>query len=198
MTKTLDRQRIAMILHECPSCEVELPDDTDDGKPRSYVHHKHFHAMVRSAHFHWPDIHPVQHSDWIECRNWLLVRAGHGTLKGSVPVSGVSPDVVRMLAQQFYRLADAKAVTIVRGAEIKVVVPKSIKFAACTHDEFCAISEKVRIDIENICGGEMDELLSTTPTPPKRRMVADQAAAVSAAIAEFPGAQIVPYMDCAD
>ncbi len=169
----------------CPACGVELIPPEHSGKPRSYQQHKRFFGMIRAAYFHWPEGYSVQfnkldrHRGEHECRMWLLARVGHGTLAGSVPVLNMSEVAARRLATECLRLAGADAVTIVKGGEIKVIIPGSIAFednGGPSHTEFCAISDKVQTVIEEVCGAPMDQLLSTTPSPSARRVQRQRAA----------------------
>ena len=48
------------------------------GKARSTPQHRRYFAMIRAAHKHWPESHPVQPLTEEGLREYLQVRAGYG------------------------------------------------------------------------------------------------------------------------
>jgi hypothetical protein len=94
-----------------------------------------------------------------ELRKWLQVRAGYGEVTAIIPLTGIRKEQAQLLATAAIHGAKAFAFPIIRGTELRIVVPTSIRYDKMSHLAFCELSDRVGHEIETVLGVTCDELL---------------------------------------
>ena len=150
----------------CPHCGAGfVPEEAPTRLPRSPKQHRAFFRMVRIAADNWPETHPFQpvganrKAREEHMRAWLLVQANHKMIIGEPldKVRAVSDwELVKRYvavamqpsAMHPYRFPREDAHT---GA-LMVDVPRSIDWAALSHEDFKPVFDEVMFIIERETG----------------------------------------------
>lgn len=137
--------------------------DMRDRRPvlRSLAQHKRFFAVLAAAHHHWPASHKFQPDSAEHLRAWLLVKAGHHTVKTfylDEDASTLSRLIPIITATMLGKHSWCKA----RGNELHVCVPQSIAFDKMEHQAFCKLNDDVDEVIRVETGMDPEKLLKET------------------------------------
>lgn len=142
----------------CPFCDEELPGP--DATPRSYEQLKLYMGGIKAAFAAWPETEKKQFYNITEFRWWLQCMAEYGEVKSRIPASAYGIEAAREQAKTVIRETGGKGIPIVRGSELLIVVPKSIKFEKLSQKKFQEVYDNVdRIVIERV-GRSMKELVT--------------------------------------
>jgi hypothetical protein len=132
----------------CPCCEYTW----EPGRPRSLPQHRRFHAICKAAFDNWPEQHHRQFATVNELRHWLTARSGHYTVKREIPLTGIRPELARMLAEAAMKAAGAHAIAAVHKGVLKIIVADSIRFDRMGPREFGQLCDDVTALIERETG----------------------------------------------
>ena len=144
------------------------------GQPRSVPQHKRFFALIKAAHFHWPETHKFQPVSEDHLRKWLTAKAGHRTVQ-TIETAGMQTEqMVAAIAAQVTR-AGPWAVNVSAGTRFYSIIPDSIDFDTLPHMKACALFDAVSEIIEVETGIRCDDMIKTAP----RKTRAFQAEAVA-------------------
>ena len=118
--------------------------------PRSGPDHRRLFSIIAAAWATWPEQHRFQPSSAEHLRSWLLIQAGHCEV---IAVEPEGDDVVASVrtAARVAKALDAHGVLRIRGEQIEVVRPKSMRFDKMSQREFGPIRDA----IENIICTEL-------------------------------------------
>jgi hypothetical protein len=145
----------------CPECGFIF------GGGRSLPDLRRFFALLRAAHMHWPEDHPLISSNEEQFRARLLLEAGHAHVaKAEIPAgyaeSEADRNYFRAAVDGAFRSADGKALyreLRVRDASLEIITPRSISFRASQQREFNAVRDSVESIIELATGVPVEQLL---------------------------------------
>lgn len=151
-------------MKHCPYCESALPDPAKVSTPRSLNQHRRFFGLVRAAHFHWPETHPMQFTSEQDLRKWLTAKAGWRDIAARIPITSMNPDRLKWIAEAAFKAAGADAFPQVHKGELIIWVPRSIRFDRMPHLEFCTLSDAVEHVIHQETGLRADDLLKESAT----------------------------------
>jgi len=140
----------------CPYCDCDIEPSK---KPRSLDQLRRYFAMIKAAYHHWPEKHDHQFASWKELRSFLQMKAGHRIVGAQIPLSGMSKDRAKMLAEAAIRGAGSYAMPVFHGDTLVIFRPKSIAFAKMEHHEFCRLSDMVESVIQAETGLQAGQLL---------------------------------------
>lgn len=142
----------------CPYCDSALPKPGD--KKRSHPQLGLYMKGIKIAFDNWPEQSHHQFDSWVELRYWLQVMAGYGEVVDRIPVTVVGAEAARNAAKRSIRATGGKGFPIVRGSELRIVVPSSINYATMEHAKFTELFDKVdRVVIEHV-GRSLKELVT--------------------------------------
>lgn len=130
-------------------------------KPRSICQHRRFFAILPVLLSHWPESHPFQPDNAEHLRAWLLVRAGHHTVK-TFHLDGDGDEFARLVPVIVATMLGKHAWCRAHGQELHVCVPQSIAFDKLDHISFCQIKNDVEEVIRIETGLDPDRLLKET------------------------------------
>lgn len=130
-------------------------------KPRSLDQHRRFFAVIKATHDHWPESHPFQPDNAEHLRAWLLVRAGHHTVK-TFHLDGDGDEFARLIPVVTATMLGKHSWCRARGNELHVCVPQSIAFDKMDHKTFCKVCDDVDEVIRLETGLDPDQLLRET------------------------------------
>lgn len=130
-------------------------------KPRSIDAHRRFFGVIAALYSHWPDKHPFQPDNTEHLRAWLLVRAGHHTVK-TFHLDGEADEFARLIPIVTATMLGKHSWCRARGNELHVCVPQSIAFANLDHQAFCKLNSDVDEVIRAETGLDPDQLLKET------------------------------------
>lgn len=130
-------------------------------KPRSIDQHKRFFAVVKAAFDNWPHAHKFQPDNAEHLRAWLLVRAGHHTVK-TFYLSDEAAEYARLIPVIVQTMLHKHAWCRAEGNKLDVCVPLSIAIHgehAIGHQLFCKINDDVDEIIRAETGLDPEALL---------------------------------------
>jgi len=130
-------------------------------KPRSIDQHRRFFAVIKATHDQWPESHPFQPDNTEHLRSWLLVRAGHHTVK-TFHLDGDGDEFARLIPVIVATMLNKHAWCRAHGQELHVCVPESIAFDKLDHKAFCILNDNVDEVIRIETGLDPDRLLRET------------------------------------
>lgn len=130
-------------------------------KPRSLDQHRRFFGMLAAVHSNWPESHRFQPDNAEHLRAWLLVRAGHHTVK-TFHLNDDADELAKVLPVIVATMFSKYAWCRPRGNELHVCVPESIAFDKLEHAKFCKLNDDVDEIIRAETGLDPDELLRQT------------------------------------
>ena len=156
----------------CPHCDSEFDlTQPQGGSKRSHPQLKRYFALIRSAHYHWPERSLFHTPD--ELRYYLQIKIGYGNPIMEVPTDGIAEKTAKNLVMAGIRAAKRYVVPVKRereGREILLLVePKSIAYATLPHAEACDIFDRVERIITTETGMDAEQLLANPP-PKKTRI----------------------------
>jgi hypothetical protein len=113
-----------------------------DRLARSGPDHRRLFAIINAAHDSWPEQHRFQPSSAEHLRAWLLIQAGYceATL-----IESEDYDLARavQMAVRVAKALDAYGVLRIKGEQIEVVRPKSMRFDKMSQREFGPIRDAI-------------------------------------------------------
>ena len=130
-------------------------------KSRSPDQLRRFFGVMAAAFQHWPEAHRFQPDNAEHLRAWLLVRAGHHTVK-TFYLSEDATEYARVVPMVIATMLHKHAWCRARGNELHVSVPESIAFDKLGHHEFCKLNSDIDDIIKAELGIEADQLLRET------------------------------------
>lgn len=130
-------------------------------KTRSLDQHRRFFGLMAALHSHWPEDHPFQPDNSEHLRAWLLVRAGHHTVK-TFHLEGEATEFARLVPVIVATMLGKHAWCRSHGQELHVCVPQSIAFDKLDHKSFCKLNDDVDEVIRVETGLDPDRLLKET------------------------------------
>ena len=142
----------------CPHCDCDI-SEPKEGKQRSTPQLRRYFKTIRLAYDQWPEDHQMQFASAEELRKFLQVKAGYGEVTAIIPLTGIRKEQAQMLATAAIHGAKAYAFPIIRGSELRIVVPKSIRYDKLSHSAFCELNDRVAVEIELALGITCDQLL---------------------------------------
>lgn len=137
----------------CPYCEMDLPNSGEEAKHHPQL--KKYMKGIRLAFDQWPETHRSQFADFHDLRKWLQVKAGYGEVTARIPVQGLG-EISKFIAVAAMQAAGSYAVPLVRGADLVIVRPYSLKEIG--HKSFNELYDKVDREIIAIIGVSIQEL----------------------------------------
>lgn len=131
-------------------------------KPRSIDQHRRFFGLVRACFHHWPESEKFQPDNEEHLRAYLLVKAGHRSIKefyltdksANAEVAHVIPIITAMMLHRY-------CWSWVEGDAIRVCAPLTTKFSEMPHKEACKVYDAVDEYLRSI-GIDPEQLLSET------------------------------------
>ena len=137
--------------------------DMRDRRPalRSLAQHKRFFAVIAAAFNHWPESHRFQPDNEEHLRAWLLVRAGHHTVK-TFYLNDDATETARVVPIVMAMMTGKHSWCRSRGNELHVCVPQSIAFDKMEHAAFCKLNDDVDEVIRVETGLDPEKLLRET------------------------------------
>lgn len=111
-------------------------------KPRSVDQNRRFFAVMKAVYDQWPESHRFQPDNSEHLRAWLLVRAGHHTVK-TFYLDGDTDQFAQVLPVIMASMTGKHAWCRSRGNELHVCVPQSIAFDKLEHSAFCKLNDDV-------------------------------------------------------
>lgn len=130
-------------------------------KPRSLEQHRRFFGVLSAVYTHWPEAHRFQPDNAEHLRAWLLVRAGHHTVK-TFYLNDDATELARVLPIVTATMLGKHSWCRSVGNELHVCVPESIAFEKMEHQAFCKLSDAVDEVIKIETGLDPDRLLKET------------------------------------
>lgn len=130
-------------------------------KPRSTDQHRRFFAVLSAVFHHWPDGHKFQPDNAEHLRAWLLVRAGHHTVK-TFYLNDDASELSRIIPIVTATMLGKHSWCRSRGNELHVCVPQSIAFDKMEHAAFCKLNDDVDEVIRVEAGLDPEKLLKET------------------------------------
>jgi len=130
-------------------------------KPRSLEQHRRFFGVMAAVHQHWPEAHRFQPDNAEHLRAWLLVRAGHHTVK-TFFLNDDASELAKVLPVITATMLGKYSWCRPRGNELHVCVPESIAFDKMEHQAFCKLNDAVYEVIRAETGLDPDQLLKQT------------------------------------
>ena len=131
-------------------------------EPRSVPQHRRFFGLVRAIYHHWPEHLEFQPDNEDHLRAYLLVKAGHRSVKTFYPeVKGVSADFAKMLPIVSAMMLNRYCWAWADGEAVKVAAPESTAFQKLPHKKACQVLNDVE-DFVRTLGIEPDEVLKQT------------------------------------
>lgn len=127
-------------------------------KPRSVDQHRRFFAVMKAAFHHWPESHRFQADNEEHLRAWLLVRAGHHTVK-TFYLNDDATETARLIPIVIATMTGKHSWCRSRGNELHVCVPQSIAFDKMEHQAFCKLNDDVDEVIRVETGLDPEKLL---------------------------------------
>jgi hypothetical protein len=143
---------------ECPCCEYRWNPQAK--RPRSVPQHKRLFALIRAAHFHWPETTSMQFTSVKNFRKWLTMKAGWRDIASETDVHGMPDNIVLVIAKAAFAAAKSYAVPVVHKGRLIIWVPRSIAFDKMDHEEACKLCDAVAVVIEQETGLRPEELLT--------------------------------------
>ncbi len=145
----------------CPECGFVLGGD------RSLPDLRRFFAVLRAAHAHFPESHPLASSNVEQFRARLLIEAGHAhvatvEIPESYGESQTDRDRFRTVMDGAFRASDGRSCyrhLRVRDAAVEIMRPRSISFPANRQREFNDVRDAVEHIIELAIGVPIERLL---------------------------------------
>ena len=150
-----------MTAKHCPECGFIFGGD------RSLPDLRRFFALLRAAHMHFPENHPLTSSNEEQFRARILIEAGHAHVaKAEIPASyaesEAARDYFRAAVDGAFRASDGKSAyreLRVRGSSLEIISPRSISFPRSKQREFNAVRDSVEQIIELALGLPVEQLL---------------------------------------
>lgn len=150
-----------MSITHCPECGFVLSGD------RSLPDLRRFFAVLRAAHPHFPEGHPLASSNVEQFRARLLIEAGHAHVaKVEIPESygesQTARDYFRAAVDGAFRASDGRSCyreLRVRDDALEIIRPRSISVPASRQREFNAVRDAVEHIIELAIGVPVEKLL---------------------------------------
>ena len=130
-------------------------------KPRSLDQHRRFFGMIAAVHSHWPESHRFQPDNAEHLRAWILVRAGHHTVK-TFFLDGDADEFARVIPIVTATMLGKHSWCRSLGNELHVCVPESIAFDKMEHQAFCKLNGDVDEVIRAETGLDPEQLLRET------------------------------------
>ena len=126
---------------------------------RSVQQHRRFFGLVRALFHHWPESIEFQPDNEEHLRAYLLVKAGHRSVKTFYPeVTGVSADFAKMIPIVSAMMLNRYCWAWADGEAVKVCAPESTAFHKLPHKKACQVLNDVE-DFVRTLGIEPDEVL---------------------------------------
>lgn len=130
-------------------------------KPRSVDQHRRFFGVMKAVFHHWPEDHPFRPDNAEHLRSWLLVRAGHHTVK-TFYLNDDATETARLIPIVIATMTGKHSWCRSRGNELHVCVPQSIAFDKMEHAAFCKLNDDVDEVIRVETGLDPEKLLRET------------------------------------
>jgi hypothetical protein len=120
----------------CPKCQFRLTEwlkstfDFPFEKARSYRQLQQFHATVKDAYIHWPELHDFEPANPEHLRAYVLVKSGHyGIMERSGQIDDGIAEEIKSVLEGFGKF------TAVRPGRDKYFIyyPLSISYAELAH-----------------------------------------------------------------
>lgn len=131
-------------------------------KQRSLPQHRRFHGLVRACYHHWPESHTFQPDNEEHLRAYLLVKAGHRSIKEFyLADTAANEDVARLIPVVAAMMLHRYCWAWVDGEAIKVCAPLTTAFRDMKHEEACKVYDAVDQYLLSI-GMDPEQLLRET------------------------------------
>jgi hypothetical protein len=130
-------------------------------KPRSIDQHRRFFAVLAAVRQHWPESHRFQPDNAEHLRAWLLVRAGHHTVK-TFHLSDDATEMASLIPVIIATMTGRHSWARSHGNELHVCVPESIAFDKIGHQAFCKLNDDVDEVIRAETGLDPERLIKET------------------------------------
>lgn len=136
---------------ECPHCS----------KKRSAPDHRRLMAIIGNAFKQWPEAHPFQPDDEEELRAYLICKAGFSMKTPIALPDPLTPPHIAAFQASIaagIKAANGFAFVIPDRSGVRVVAPKSMKFAKMSQRDFAQLRDNITDILEATLGCKVDEL----------------------------------------
>lgn len=113
-------------------------------KPRSLDQHRRFFGLVRALFAHWPEAHEFQPDNEEHLRAYLLVKAGHRSIKEFyVAETAANQSIAQLIPIVSAVMLNRYCWSWVSGDAIKICAPLTTNFREMPHKEACKVYDAV-------------------------------------------------------
>lgn len=113
-------------------------------KPRSIDQHRRFFGLVKALHSHWPESMDFQPDSEEHLRAYLLVKAGHRSIKEFfIAETAANEAVAHLIPIVSAMMLNRYCWAWVSGDGIKVCAPLTTNFKDMTHADACKVYDAV-------------------------------------------------------
>lgn len=143
----------------CPECGAVFKKSAGR-RPRSPDQLRRFFALMKAAHYYWPETHDVQFPDYHDLRKWLIAKSGRLDLIREIQFEDATPESAFRIADAAIRAVSRHAIAVVSGSSIRFYEPRSISFEQMPHGEFCRLNNDVDEIIRAETGLDAERILT--------------------------------------
>jgi len=113
-------------------------------KPRSLDQHRRFFGLVRACFHHWPEAHEFQPDNEEHLRAYLLVKAGHRSIKEFyIAETAANESIAQLIPIVSAVMLHRYCWSWVSGDAIKVCAPLTTNFREMKHEDAYHVIDKM-------------------------------------------------------